>query len=121
MWQADTVMSTSRTPDSDRQRNALAPSLLGAAALFLSPVLFLTEWFVIVLFVVSILALIVTWFAIQARHWWWIPVFLAIAVIWNPVYPFSLSGLWLSVAPFVAGVAFIAAGALITTRRQTGS
>jgi len=113
-------MSTS-SPEPAFQRNALAPGLIGAAALFLAPALVLTDWFGIVLFVVAILALVVAWFAVQARHWWWIPMFLAIAVIWNPVYPLDLTGLWLSVAPVVGGVLFLVAGGMIRTPRHEPS
>lgn len=62
-----------RTP-STYQRNALAPSLLAAAVLFLAPVLLASDWASVILYVTSILAVIVGWFAVQARHWWWIPV-----------------------------------------------
>ena len=72
-----------RTP-SVYQRNALAPSLIAAAVLFLAPVLLTSTWSTVVLFVTAILAMIVGWFAFQARQWWWIPVFAAVAVIWNP-------------------------------------
>ena len=68
-----------RTP-STYQRNALAPSLIAAATLFVSPALLGGPWNTVVLFLVSILALIVGWFGIQAKQWWWAPVFVAIAV-----------------------------------------
>ncbi|WP_300266466.1 DUF6804 family protein [Microbacterium sp.] len=100
------------------QRNALAPGLLAAIALFLSPLF--TEGIVatIILFVVAILALIVAWFALQAKQWWWTVVFVAVAVIWNPVYPFGFSGWVWTMAQFVAALAFITAGALIKNERQ---
>ena len=100
------------------QRNALAPGLVAAVVLFLAPLLIETWWFTIVLFLTSILAIIVAWFAIQARHWWWVPVFTAIAVIWNPVLPFSFGGTaWVAAQP-VAAVVFLVAGALIKGQRQ---
>ncbi|WP_194421567.1 DUF6804 family protein [Microbacterium abyssi] len=107
------------TPAPSRyQRNALAPSLIAAAILFLAPALILADWAPLVQFVASIFALIVAWFAMQARHWWWIPVFVAIAVIWNPVAPFPFSGpVWTTVQP-AAAVVFIVAGATIRTIRQ---
>jgi hypothetical protein len=109
-------MSGSRTP-AMYQRNALAPSLLAAIALFLAPVLFQVGWTLPVLFIVAILALIVGWFALQARQWWWAPVFAAIAVAWNPMFPFGFDGpVWLGVQP-VAAVVFLIAGALIKTPR----
>ena len=108
-----------KTPTPSRyQRNALAPSLIAAAILFLAPALILANWAPLVQFVASIFALIVAWFAMQARHWWWIPVFVAIAVIWNPVYPFGFTGWAWTGAQFVAALAFIAAGILIRNERS---
>ncbi|WP_417508541.1 DUF6804 family protein [Microbacterium sp.] len=108
-----------KTPTPSRyQRNALAPSLIAAAILFLAPALILANWAPLVQFVASIFALIVGWFAMQARHWWWIPVFLAIAVIWNPVAPFPFSGpVWTTAQP-AAAVVFIVAGATIRVKRK---
>ena len=95
------------------QRNALAPSILAAIALFLAPLLMGGDWFLLVRFVVSILALIVAWFAAQARQWWWIPVFVAIAVLWNPIFPFPFSGpVWIA-AQAAGAVVFLIAGAMI--------
>lgn len=105
-----------RTP-STYQRNALAPSLIAAATLFVSPALLGGPWNAVVLFLVSILALIVAWFGIQATQWWWAPVFVAIAVAWNPVLPFAFTGeLWIG-AQFAAAVVFLIAGTLIKVVR----
>lgn len=99
------------------QRNALAPSLLAAAALFFAPVLMGGEWFLAVLFLTSILAIIVAWFAAQARQWWWVPVFAAIAIVWNPMFPLPFSGpVWIAAQP-AAAVVFLVAGAMIKAPR----
>lgn len=95
------------------QRNAFLPGILAAAVLFLAPVILKTDWSAIVLYVVAIGALIVGWFGVQARQWWWGIVFLAIAVLWNPVYPFDFEGTVWTVAQFVAALVFLAAGVLI--------
>lgn len=92
------------------QRNALAPGIIAAVVLVLAQILVDASW---VLFAVSILALIVGWFAIQARHWWWVPVFGAIAVAWNPVWPFTLEGTVWDASHYIAALAFLAAGILI--------
>ena len=111
------MMSNQRTP-SVYQRNAFAPGLLAAAVLFLAPVLIGQHWFTQVLFVTSIFAVIVGWFAVQARQWWWLPVFAVIAVIWNPVVPFPFAGpFWMAAQP-VAAVVFLVAGALIKVKRR---
>ncbi len=110
------MTTRTRTP-SPSQRNALAPGLLAALVLFASPVLMQLGWPLIVLFPVSILALIVAWFAVQARHWWWVPVFLAIAIFWNPVAPFPFTGpVWVG-AQIAAGIVFLLAGSLIRIPR----
>ncbi|WOQ69841.1 DUF6804 family protein [Microbacterium limosum] len=99
------------------QRNAFAPSLIAAGTLFVAPLLLGGDWFLVVLFLVSILALIVAWFAIQARQWWWMPVFAAIAVLWNPVFPFPFTGpVWTAAQP-VTAVVFLVAGAMVKVKR----
>lgn len=109
-------MSNKANAESGYQRNALAPSILAAAVLFSGPFL-LSVWPQVVLYAVSILALIVMWFAIQARQWWWVPVFAAIAVLWNPIFPFPFAGPGWAIAQPATAVVFIAAGALIKTKR----
>ena len=105
-----------KTP-SEYQRNAFAPGLLAAAILFIAPVLIGSDWYLGLLFAVSILAVVVGWFAIQAQQWWWAPVFAAIAVLWNPVFPFPFSGpVWTAAQP-AAAIVFLVAGALIKIRR----
>ncbi len=92
---------------------ALAPALLAAIVLFVGIALIGQDAFQLVSWGVAVLALIVIVFALRARHWWWIPVFAAVAVFWNPVMPFGFDGpLWLG-AQYVAIAAFIAAGVLI--------
>ena len=45
------------------------------------------------------------------------PVFVVIAVIWNPVFPFPFTGpVWTAAQP-VAAVVFLVAGALIKVKR----
>jgi hypothetical protein len=46
-----------------------------------------------------------------------VPVFVVIAVIWNPVFPFPFTGpVWTAAQP-VAAVVFLVAGALIKVKR----
>ena len=63
------------------RRTALAPGLLAAVAMLGGIALIESEAFLVFRFIVSILALVVLVFAFQAKHWWWIPVMLAIAVV----------------------------------------
>lgn len=100
------------------QRNAFAPGILAAAALVISQLWLAGAWDEVFRFIVSILALIVAWFAVQAKHWWWVPVLVVIAVAWNPVVPFGFEGpLWVG-AHYLAALAFLAAGLFIKTPRD---
>lgn len=108
-------------PVAARQRNALAPGILAALALFIGMAIMGTDFFTPVRFIVTILALIVAWFAVQAKHWWWVVVFIAIAVLWNPVVVIPIEGVPWVVAQPVAALAFLAAGVLISVPRTAGS
>ncbi|TPX02421.1 hypothetical protein FJ656_22480 [Schumannella luteola] len=86
---------------------------MAAVVLFVGIALIGQDAFTYISWVVAVLALIVMVFAIQAKHWWWLPVFAAVAVLWNPVLPFGFDGpLWIG-AQYLAVVAFLAAGVLI--------
>lgn len=101
-----------------RQRNALAPGILGAAALVAGMALIGGEFATVISFIVAILALVIAWFAVQARQWWWAVIMVAIAVVWNPVVPFTFAApVWLT-AHIIGAAAFLAAGAMIWTPRN---
>lgn len=101
-----------------RQRNALAPGILGSAALIAGIALIGGEFQIVIHFVVAILAIIIGWFAVQSAQtggtpWWWAVPMAIIAVVWNPVFPFAFDQpVWL-VAHIVGAAVFLAAGALI--------
>lgn len=99
------------------QRNALAPGLLATLVLLIGIAAIGGGAFTIVQFIVAILALIVASFAVQARHWWWVPVFVAVAVVWNPVLPLDLPEQWWIGAHYLAVLAFVLAGLLIKIPR----
>ena len=106
-----------RTPI-EYQRNALAPAILAAIACLAGIALISHEYYLVIRFIITILAVIIGWFAIQARQWWWLPVMLAIAVVWNPLYPFLFTGEWWVVGHIAAAAVFIAAGAMIKVPRD---
>jgi hypothetical protein len=108
--------SSKRYPDAPYRRFALAPGILGAIALLAGTLLLTSDSFTIIRYVASILALIVGYFALRARHWWWTPVLAAIVVLWNPVLPFAFSGQWWQAAQYVAAVLFLVIG--ITVRER---
>lgn len=102
----------------EASRSALAPGILGAIVLVAGFALIGSPWYLGVLYVVSILALIMCVFAYQAKQWWWLVGLLPIAVIWNPVWPITLDDLVLRVLQLVAAVVFI--GAAITIKVPVG-
>ena len=66
-----------------------------------------SDSFLIIRYVLAIMALIIAWFTLQARKWWWLPILLAIAVLWNPVFPFEFAGPWWLAAQYLAALGFI--------------
>lgn len=103
------------------QRNALAPGVLVAIALVVGTMLIGSEWYETLRFVIAVLAVIVAWFAFQAKHWWWIPVFVAIAVAWNPVMPFAFEGQAWLLAHLAAAIVALVAAVLIKAPRTEDS
>jgi hypothetical protein len=108
--------SSKRYPDAPYRRFALAPGILGAIALLAGTLLLTSDSFTIIRYVAAILALIVGWFVIRARHWWWLPVLAAIVVLWNPVLPFDFSGTWWQAAQYVGAVLFLVIGIVVRER-----
>jgi hypothetical protein len=112
-------MMTPRKPDQRTQgtpaeptftRSALAPGLLGAIALLAGLALLDVDSFIIIRYVVSILAIIICIFVVQAKAWWWLILLIPIAVLWNPVFVIELHGQgWVS-AQFIAALAFVLVG-----------
>lgn len=91
-------------------RSALAPGLLGAIVLLAGLALLDSESFIIIRYVVSILALIICVFVIQARSWYWLIGLVPMAILWNPVVIVDLSGQgWVS-AQFIAAIVFVFVG-----------
>lgn len=105
-----------RYPDTSRRRLALAPAVVAVIALLAGLAYLGSGGFLVVRFVVAILALICGWFAIQGRQWWSLPPLAAIAVLWNPVFPFPFAGAWWTSAQLAAAVVFLVVGALVRVR-----
>lgn len=91
-------------------RSALAPGLLGAIGLMGGLALLDGDGFTIIRFLVSILALILCVFVIQAKTWWWLIGLVPVAVLWNPVVVIELHGQGWVAAQFIAALLFIAVG-----------
>jgi len=98
-------------PTPEFRRPALAPGILGAIVLIAGLALLDNPGgYLFIKFGVAILALIMCVFAWQAGQWWWIIGLAAIAVAWNPIWPFSLRGqVWVA-SQFVAALLFVATG-----------
>ena len=104
----------SATYPKQSRRTALVPALLAVVALLIGVALINSDGFIVIRFIVSIFALIVSVFAWQARQWWWVVPLAVVAVLWNPVLAIDLAqpDLWLGLQ-YVAAIVFIAAGILI--------
>ena len=98
-------------PTPEFRRPALAPGILGAIVLIAGLALLDNPGgYLFIKFGVAILALIMCVFAWQAGQWWWIIGLAAIAVAWNPIWPFAFRGqVWVA-SQFVAALLFVATG-----------
>ena len=106
-------MTNDRYGRSDVTRVALAPGLLAAIVLFAGLAVIGGPWFTLVRYIVSILALILCVFAGQARAWWWYPPLVAIAVLFNPVWPIPIDDAMLRLLHVLAAICFVVAGITI--------
>ena len=108
-----------RTPAAPYQRNAFAPGILAAIACLAGIALVGNEYYLAIRFIVAILAVIIGWFALQAGQWWWAPVMVVIAIVWNPLYPFEFAGPWWAGAHIAAAATFLTAGAMIKSAAKS--
>lgn len=102
-----------KTAEPTFTRPALAPGILAAIVLMAGVAFMDNSWFIAVHFAVTILAVIIAWFAIQARQYLWLIVLVPIIVLWNPVFPLPLSGDGWFAAQLIAAIPFVAAGVMI--------
>jgi hypothetical protein len=108
------------TPPPDQSiRPAFVPSLIAAAALLSGIPLLEADWYLLIRFIVAIMALIVAWFALQGGQWWWTIVFFAVAVVWNPVFPVPTVGPWWIAAHIGVAALFAVAGAAVRVPRAS--
>ncbi|MFP3464774.1 DUF6804 family protein [Leifsonia sp. SIMBA_070] len=113
-------MSRPHTPQPPAfNRAALAPGLLGAIVLLAGLALLGSDWYLYVRYAVSILALILCVFAVQAKLWWWLVGLIPIAVVWNPIWPFPLTGIVAQALSLAGAVLFVAAAVTIKIPADT--
>ncbi len=101
-------------------RPGIVPGILGVSAVFIGMVVFGSEWFLTVLFAVSILAAIMCVFAFQGRSAKtavFIPLFAIIAVVFNPIVRISdsFSGQPWLLGQVAAAAVFFLGGFMIKT------
>ncbi len=90
-------------------RPGIVPGILGVSAVFIGMAVAGSEWFLTVLFAVSILAAIMCVFSVQAhsaKTAVFIPLFSIVAVVFNPIVRLSYS---FSGQPWLLGQAAAAA------------
>jgi hypothetical protein len=112
------VAKTVKKTEPTFSRPALAPGILAAIVLMAGVGFMDNSWFLAVHFVVTILAVIIGWFAIQAKQYWWLVVLIPIIVLWNPVFPLPLSGDGWFAAQLIAAIPFVAAGVIIRVEAE---
>ena len=98
------------------RRTALVPSLLAVVALLIGVALITSDGFVVIRYIVSIFALIVSVFAWQARQWWWLPLLAGFAVLFNPVVVVPVEGDALLIAHYVSILVLIVVGIFVKVR-----
>ena len=103
----------------ERRRLALAPGLLGAITALVGILAIGGDLYSVVRFIIAVVALIAGWFAVQARQWWWLPLPVAIAGVWNPVFPLALDDVFWLFLHYIAAAGFIVIGLVIQVPEDT--
>jgi hypothetical protein len=111
-------VTSDRYPTPQFRRSAIVPSILAAIVLLAGVALIGTDGHTVILYVVSIFALIISVFAWQARQWWWLIGLVPIAVIWNPIVPLTMAGALGYGIHYAAAMVFIVAGLRIRVRNE---
>ena len=96
----------------------MIPSILAAIVLLAGVALIGTDGHTVILFVTSIFALIISVFAWQAGHWWWLIALIPIAVVWNPIVPLPMAGPVAYGIHYAAALAFVIIGLRIRVRNE---
>lgn len=103
-------------------RPGIVPGLAGVTAMFIGMGVYGSEWYITVLFVISILAAILAVFAWNwndPKKWVFLPAFAAIAIFWNPIVRLTdgiTPGIqWWMLVQTAAAAVFFLGGFLIKT------
>lgn len=109
-------MTSARREDRELIRPGLLPAVIGAASALIGIGLLGSDQYLIIRFLLSILALIIAVFAWQGRKRLWLVPLAAIAVLWNPVIPFEFAGAGWMAAHVAAAGTFLAVGMFLRVR-----
>lgn len=99
--------------DPGTRRLALVPGIIAALALLIGVTTLDEGPFIVIRYIAAIFAAIVAVFAFQAKQWWWLPFFAAVAVLWQPAWIVPLDATVWQAAQYVAAILFLVAGWLI--------
>lgn len=107
--------STPRTPV-EVFRPGIVPGLAGSVAMFIGMGTYETDWYITVLFAISILAAIMTVFSFQsmpgATKWVFVALYALITIYWNPIFRLnegwdSGAQAWLLIQTIAAATFFV--------------
>jgi hypothetical protein len=111
-----------KTAEPELIRPGIVPGLTGVTAMFIGMGLYPSDWYITILFVISILAAILTFFSWQwanPKKWVFMALFAAIAIYWNPIVRFTegiTPGIqWWMLLQTAAAAVFFLGGFLIRT------
>jgi hypothetical protein len=113
-WKVESgVVSRSGSERPAEIRPAFLPGILGAVVAFAGTGLIGSDFYIVIRFAISILALIMAVYAVQGRRWVFVVPLAALAVVWNPVVAFDFSGPPWLLAHIAAAAVFLLVGFLL--------
>ncbi|MEY4102133.1 MAG: hypothetical protein RIR88_267 [Actinomycetota bacterium] len=108
-------MAQKKSAEPELIRPGIVPGIAGVIAMFIGMATYESDWYVTVLFVICILAAILTVFAfqsVQLTKWPLMALFAVIAIYWNPIFRLnegwnSGGQTWLLIQVAAAAVFFV--------------
>lgn len=96
-------------------RPGIVPGIAGSAAMFIGMATYVSDWYITVLFAISILSAIMVVFSLQSlgkEKFVFAPLFVLITIYWNPIFRLnegwdSGQQLWLLIQVAAAAVFFL--------------
>jgi hypothetical protein len=108
-------MATKKPAQVEVFRPGIVPGIAGSAAMFIGMATYETDWYITVLFAISILAAVMVVFSYQSlgrEKFVFAPLFVLITIYWNPIFRLnegwdSGGQLWLLIQVAAAAVFFL--------------